>query len=283
MARILVAGATGHLGRAVTAVLKERGWWIRALTRQPLSSLPHVDEIVVGDLREAGTLTAPCNDVDAIFSCAGASVDLSLTFRSASFRQVDYEGNRNLLRAAQDAGVRRFVYVSVFNTPAYANTAYVRAHEEVAALLKASGLSYGIVRPTGFFSAFEALIPMVKRGRAPLLGGGTARTNPIHDADLAVVCADVLKGDNQEVDVGGPEILTRKEIFERAFEAVGTPPRFISVPSGVLSINKWLVRPFDPRLSDLLAFFRRVAQTDVVAPAYGTQRLGAYFRACLST
>lgn len=282
MPRILVAGATGHLGRAVLYALKERGWWIRALSRQPDAALPDADEIAVGDLRVPATLPATCADVDAVFSAAGASLNLGFAFRSPTYRQIDFEGNRNLLAAAQEAGVARFVYVSVFNTPVYADTAYVRAHEDFADLLKASGLGYGVVRPTGFFSAFEALLPMVQRGIAPLIGGGTARTNPIHADDLADVCADVIEGENQELDVGGPEVLTRKDVFERAFEVVGKPPRFVSVPSAVLSVNKILVRPLDPRLSDLLDFFQRIGQTDVVAPAYGTRRLDAYFRESLS-
>ena len=93
MKRILVAGGTGHLGREVIAELKRRGQWVRVLTRHPERVDFEVDDVVGGDLMDAASLHGACQGVEAVFSAAGASVDLGLKRRSPGFESVDYEGN----------------------------------------------------------------------------------------------------------------------------------------------------------------------------------------------
>lgn len=278
MERILVAGGTGHLGREVVAELKRRGRWVRVLTRHPERVDFDVDDVVVGDLVDAASLQGACDGVEAVFSAAGASIDLGLKRGSPGFEKVDYEGNTNLVVAAKAARVKKMVYVSVFSTPAYERLSYVYTHMMVADTLAHTGLDYAVIEPTGFFSAFAVLPRMVRLGIAPLIGTGEARTNPIHEKDLALVCADAIDSGQGAIPVGGPEVLTRRAIFEKAFEAVGKKPRFVRIPNGLVAFNRWMISGMDPRLSDLIAFFQAVNQTDVVAPAQGNLRLGDYFR-----
>ncbi|NNF57088.1 MAG: hypothetical protein HKN04_02500, partial [Rhodothermaceae bacterium] len=133
-----------------------------------------------------------------------------------------------------------------------------------------------IVRPTGFFSAFEAYLPLARLGVMPLIGDGTARTNPIHPADLADVLAEALEGVAPLIEVGGPEVLTRQAIGERAFAAVNKTPRFVSAPDALIRFTAKAVRALDRRLGEMLAFVRAIHHTDVIAPTHGTQRLGPY-------
>ena len=277
MARILVAGATGRLGRHIVSELKKRGHWVRALTRNPIRPYPEVDELVGGDLNRLHTLHGPCGRVDAIISAAGASVNPFMARKASDYRRVDYEGNRNLLRVAGASGIRRFVYVSVFSVPALQNLDYVRAHALFAKELKASGLSYAIVQPTGFFSAFDTVLEMSRSGVVPLIGDGSARTNPIHERDLARIVVDALDGPEREIPAGGPEILTRRTIFELAFQALDKKPRFIRIPGPVVTAQSRLIGLFDPRMAQLTAFMKKVSQVDVIAPRYGVERLGDYF------
>src|SRR5437764_4364312 len=154
MIRVLVAGASGHLGGHILSECRERGYWTRALARTEQKALalrPCADDVFVGEATEAETLSGLFKGIEAVVSCLGASVAATSLPDKRSYHDVDYVGNRNLLYAAKAAGVRHFVYVSVFATPGYAQTAYVRAHEDFANELKASGLKYAIVRPTGFF------------------------------------------------------------------------------------------------------------------------------------
>jgi uncharacterized protein YbjT (DUF2867 family) len=272
----LVAGANGTLGRAVVAELARRGHRVRALSRRDVS-LPGATEVVRGDLDDAASLAQACRGVDAVVSAAGASLSLAPRPRSATFEAVDRDGTLRLIAAAQAARVRRFAYVSVFHTPAQADTTYVRAHVEAERVLEASGLDAVVVRPTGFFDALRPLLTMARLGAAPRIGSGAARSNPIAPEDLASVVADALHAGTPRVDAGGPDVLSRAEMFEVAFRAIGRRPRFVPVSPVIVEANARLVRPLDPRLSDLLRFFSRVSTTDCVAPARGVRHLEDYF------
>ena len=278
MARILVAGATGRLGRWVVRELGARGHAVRAMARDParldaLGLAP--DEAVRADLADPASLAAACAGVDAVVSCAGASMALGPADRRA-YASVDLAGNRALLDAARAAGVRRFVYVSVALAPGLRETAYVDAHERFVEALRASGMPHAVVRPTGFFSTFAELVPMARRGPLPLIGDGRARTNPVHEADVAVACADALEGSGAEIVLGGPEVLTRREIDEAAFRAVGRAPRMVRVPAGVFRAMAWAARPVHPRMAALLEFGAAAGVVDCIAPARGTRTLADY-------
>jgi len=287
--KVLVAGATGHLGQHVVRVLKERGYWVRALTRRPGGGalLPEADEVRHGDLLQPATLPSACAGVDAVFSCAGASLDVRRLSDRRSFTDVDYAGNRALLDAALRAGVPRFAYVSLFGGPTLERTEYARAHERFARALRDSGCTATVIRPTGFFHTFDEVLRMAQAGRGIVVGSGAARTNPIHEADLAEACIDALVQAWPELDVGGPETLTRAEIVDRAFAAVTptgvTPaaraPKLTHVSPRLLEAAATLVRPLNPRLSALLAFGAAVSVTDAVAPSFGSRRIESYFRA----
>ena len=272
----LVAGATGTLGRAIVAELARRHHRVRALSRRD-TPVPGATEVVRGDLNDMTSLEHACAGVDAVVSAAGASLSLGLRPRSATFEAVDRDGTLRLIVAAQAARVRRFAYVSVFHTPEQADMAYVRAHVDAERALHTSTLDPVVVRPTGFFDALTPLLTMARLGVAPRLGGGTARSNPIATEDLAVVVVDALEAGTPLVEAGGPDVLTRTEMFEAAFGAVGRKPRFVPTSPRVIELNARLVRPVDRRLSDLLRFFARVSTTDCVAPARGVRQLSAYF------
>lgn len=277
MARILVAGATGHLGRHIVRELKKNNHWVRALTRNPIRPFEIADEVVGGNLNKINSLHAACGEIDVIISAAGSSVSPSLSKKEPDYQSVDYWGNKNLLSVAGNSGVKQFIYISVFNTPEIQHLDYVRAHTRFADDLAKSGLSYVVIQPTGFFSAFDTILDIARSGIAPLIGNGLARTNPIHQKDLAKICVDALGSENSHISVGGPEVLTRKRIFELAFKALGRKPRFIKVPGMMISAPKKVVSIFDPRLAQLTAFLQAVSEVDVIAPPYGTHRLEDYF------
>jgi uncharacterized protein YbjT (DUF2867 family) len=281
METVLVAGANGVLGRHVLGILRAHGYRVRALTRsaahgRALGDL--ADQVIVGDATRPETLTQACQDATLIFSCLGQSVNLDLNNRGPGYRAIDYVGNHNLITMAKAAGVRRFGYVSVFGAERFPQLAYMKAHADVAAELRASGLSYAIICPTGFFSAFDPILAMAQSGRASLIGDGTARSNPIHDADLAEVCVQALLADtNQVIEVGGPETLSRRQIIELAFTAVGKPVQISGMPVWTANAMSAVAAPFAPRVAELMAFAAAMFTSDSIAPAQGNRRLADYF------
>ena len=284
MNTVLLAGATGALGRSILRELDARGHDVRALVRDPakLAATGATATPVIADVRRPETLAGTCDGVEAVISTVGAPLALRLSRRGESFRAVDYQGNMNLLAEARRAGVRRFIYISLFNGGKMPHLEYARAHEDFARELAASGIEWVVIRPTGFFSAFAEIFAMARRGRAMSVGDGSARTNPVHDDDIATIVADAIDGSDREIDVGGPLIHTRREITEMAFASLGTKPRITSIPAGLFRASILPVRPIDRRLYDLLAFFGEVGTTDIVAPVRGSRRLEDYFRALAS-
>lgn len=276
MKRVLVAGATGYLGGFVARELKARGHFVRALARSPgrLDPQGHVDEIAEAEVTRPETLEHVCDGMDAVFS----SIGITRQKDGLSFRDVDYQGNLNLLEAALRAGVRKFVYVSALDGPRRRHLDIVDAHEAFVDALEASRIECAVVRPTGYFSDMGEVLDMARRGRVWLIGKGTNRINPIHGADLAGACADALEGDQREIDAGGPQTMTWNEVAALAFAVLGRPARVTHVPEGLMWLTVRLLRLFNRHQAELLAFFTTMATTDVVGPPTGTHTLEAHYR-----
>lgn len=275
MKRVLVAGATGYLGGFVARELKARGDFVRALARSPGKLDPDsLDEIFEAEVTRPVTLEGVCDGIDAVFS----SVGITRQKDGLTFRDVDYRGNKNLLEVALRADVGKFVYVSAVGGPRLRHLDIVAAHEDFVDELKASGIDYAVLRPTGYFSDMGEILRMARNGRVWLIGSGENRVNPIHGADLAVACADAVEGDEAEIEIGGPEILTWNEAAELAFEVHSQPAKVTRIPEWLMWPLVRGVRFFNRHQGELLAFFTTMATTDAVAPAAGTHTLEAHFR-----
>lgn len=279
MSVVLVAGASGALGRYVVAELRARGHRVRALSRSPeRAAAAGADEAAVGDALRPESLAAACAGAEIVFSCLGQSVGPDPANRGPGYRAIDYVANQHLIGAARRAGAARFVYVSVFRAEAYPEVAYFRAHADVAAELRRSGMGYAVIQPNGFFSAYRAFFDMAASGRGVLFGDGSARSNPIHDADLAAVCADAVESRaDGDIPAGGPEVHTRRAMVELAFAALGRPARFVRAPAWAPGLLGGLIRPLAPRLGELASFLGVVSRDDFIAPAHGARRLADYY------
>jgi uncharacterized protein YbjT (DUF2867 family) len=277
MKRVLVAGATGYLGRFVCREFKARGYFVRALARsaKKLDTLrDSPDEIVEAEITQPETLEHICDGIDVVFS----SIGITRQKDGLTFKDVDYQGNLNLLEEALHAGLKKYVYVSAFNGPNLRHLDIGAAHEDFVDELKASGIDYAVLRPTGYFSDMGEVFEMARKGRVWLIGSGQNRVNPVHGADLAAVCVDAMEGDEGEIDVGGPQTMTWDEIAALAFEVLEKPAKISHVPSWSMWTVVRLIKLFNRHQGDLLAFFTTMATTDVVAPAAGIHTLRAHFR-----
>lgn len=276
--RVLLAGGTGEIGREVATVLHERGHSVRLLARsaERAARVGTVVDVVLGDAMDPATLRGCCDGVDVVVSAIGGNVSLGLKERRG-YARLDPVANGNLLAEALRAGVPRFVYVGVHTEPSYAFTRYCVAHETFVDALRRAPVTSTVVRPTGVFSALAELVDMARKGRGSVIGSGEARSNPVHPRDVASVVVDCIASGPADVAVGGPEILTRRQVVETAFAAVGKTAKVMRVPRGVILAMSVLLRPFHPRLSDLFQFVAYVATNDAIAPQVGAQRLQPYF------
>ena len=279
MANVLLAGVTGSLGAQVARLLHTRGDKVRGLMRDE-TRLPadlSLDSRHLGDAGIPDTLTGVMEGIEVVFSCLGASVSSDPKAGRRGYTEVDTPANLALLEEAQRAGVKRFVYVSVFHSEAMRELAYIRAHENVVHSVKRSGLQFAIIRPTGFFCSLAELLPLAKKGLLPKLKGGTAKSNPIHEGDLAQVCVEAILHGPEEIAAGGPDVLSRGEMNALAFSAVGSSGHGMPAPLFALKAAAWVAAPFHPRLAQLMEFVASLSEHDLIAPVRGTRRLKDYF------
>ncbi|NTW54986.1 MAG: SDR family oxidoreductase [Chlorobaculum sp.] len=284
MKKVLVAGSTGYIGRYVVQEFKNRGYWVRALVRnsdkikQPgphlEPALDHLaDEFFIGDATKPESIKSVCDGVELVFSSLGMTRP---DFVHSSF-DVDYKANLNIMREAQKTKVKKFVYISVFNAQKMMEIENIKAHEKFVDELRASGLEYAIVRPTGYFSDMAQFLNMARNGFMFSLGEGETRSNPIHGADLAKVCVDAAEGEAREIDAGGPEIFTYQQVAKMAADVVNKQPFNISLPvwlaDGIAAVTGFINRD----IHDIALFATTVSKNDTVAPQYGTHRLREFF------
>ncbi|NWF85399.1 MAG: NAD(P)H-binding protein [Bryobacteraceae bacterium] len=276
---MLLAGATGVLGRHVLKLLCARGIRVRAMGRNAAAlARLGAHECVVADLLEAETVRGCAGGVDAVISCAGAPLSLDWRDR-AGFYKVDYLGHLPLIEDALRHRVSKFVYVSLAGAMALRQTEYAQAHERTVTTLAESGLKYTIVRPAGLFHSFREFLRMARMGQIVLPGNGGARTNPIDECDAARACVEALWQDETQLIVGGPEVFTRRRIAEMAFESQGKRPRVIGAPRALFAPVVAGMRLLNRRLAAIAEFGIAVSQVDCIAPKYGERRLGEYLRA----
>ncbi|MCF8217173.1 MAG: SDR family oxidoreductase [Chlorobium sp.] len=283
--KVLVAGASGYLGRYVTKEFAERGYAVRALVRTPeklsmtgpnlepaVAAL--VEDVVRGDAADRASLKDACRDVDIVFSCMG----LTKPQDNVTSEQVDHLGNRALLEDALSHGVKKFIYISVFNAEKMMDVDVVKAHELFVNDLRSSGISYTVIRPTGFFSDMGMFLSSARSGHMFMLGDGDNRVNPIHGADLAKVCVDAAENSEKEICVGGPDTYTFNETMNMAFEAVGKSPWITHIPMWVGDAALFVTGIFNRSLAGVLAFAVSVSGLDNVAPATGSHHLKDFYR-----
>lgn len=283
---VLVAGASGYLGRYVVREFAARGYGVRALTRSreklacegpnfepPIAEV--VEEFFIGDAADSASLKDACRGVDIVFSCMG----LTKPQQGMTSERIDHLGNKALLADALTHNVRKFIYISVFNSLKMMDSDMVKAHELFVHDLLASGMPCTVIRPAAYFNDMGMFFNFARKGHVFLFGNGKNRFNPIHGADLATVCADAAEEhESRQIDVGGPDIYTYDETNIMAFEALRMEPKITHIPMWVGDIALFFMDLVNKPLKSIMSFALCVSRMDNVAPATGTRHLADFFR-----
>jgi len=280
MASVLVAGATGYLGRYVVAELHNRGHLIRAVARDrdrarrqgPWGS-PSLDGLV--DEWALGSVTDPRFTRDLAADVEHVVSALGVTRQKADPWQIDNLANLAILDSAlKHAG--SFTYINALGgdrCPAR----LTRAKSAFAQTLSVAEICSQIINPLAYFSDMTEVLTMARRGLVTVLRP-TARINPIHGADLAVYVVDRMEeGRTGTWDVGGPDVLSWRELAHLAFDAVGKRSHILTVPAWALPPALRLTGLFSPRLADTARFMAWNMTRDCVAPTTGTHHLADFY------
>ncbi|CTQ49124.1 NAD(P)H-binding protein [Jannaschia donghaensis] len=193
--RILLAGATGTIGRAVAAELAGRGHDVTCLVRHDPGDLPQAAQ---------ASLAVPDGArFDAVVSCIA-----SRTGVATDAWAVDHRANLAVLETARACDATRFVLLSAICVQK-PELAFQHAKLAFEGDLRASGLDWTIVRPTAFFKSLSGQVARVRAGKPFLVFGNGRATacKPIGDRDLAAFIADTLidpSARNAILPIGGP-------------------------------------------------------------------------------
>ena len=277
MKKVLLAGATGYLGRYIAEKLIRSSYDLRVIVRSPDKLVERgieVEDVFQAELTRPETIRGCCSGIDTVISTVGITRQKD----GLTYLDVDYQANMNLLSEAQESGVRKFIYVSVLNGEKLRHLKICDAKEMFVGQLEQSNLEYCVIRPNGFFSDMSELYAMAKKGSIYLFGNGEQRTNPIHGEDLAALCVGAIGSSDKVVKAGGPETMTYNEIAAMAFEVAGTTPKITHIPDWMRKTMLGLIRVFtSSKFYGPIEFFLTVTAIDMIAPEHGTHRLREHF------
>jgi NADH dehydrogenase len=240
--RILVTGANGHLGRRLLErIAREPGGPrpVRALVRsrtaaETLSRLPagvRPEVLLVDYADEAGLARAA-------EGCAGAVhlVGILRETRSSSYQQAHEATSRALAAAADRAGLRRIVYLSILGSHPASPNACLASKGRAEQILLAGPVSALVLRVPMVIGAGD-LVARTLRNQArarvvPLLRGGSGREQPIDGEDVvaAILAGLARRGGSLALDLAGPESLSRRDLLERTARLWGRRPLALPVP-----------------------------------------------------
>ena len=225
--RVLVTGGTGFVGPHIVQRLVDDGHTVRVLEHTAGSSdgMPS-QEAVRGSMDDAESLRRAVEGQEVVLHLVAI-----LSGSRAEFERVMEQGTRRLLDASRDAGVERFVLMSALGTDEQTKdlVPYYHAKWQMEQDVKASGVEHVIFRPSFVFGrGGGALAQFAKIARlapvTPIVGPGTQRIQPIWVDDVAAYfSAGVSRGDaaNRTFELGGPDVVTWNEFWERLKRAQG--------------------------------------------------------------
>ena len=267
---ILVTGAAGFLGNMLARRLVADGQPVRALVRNPakakirLGDIADSVDIMTGDVTRADSLAVAMEGVRAVIH----TVAIALEKGGQTYESVNYQGTLNVLRAAEAAGVQRFINISQNGARADLPFRFLASKGRAQEAVAASTLAWTALRPSAifgaqdeFFNTFARLLkvtPLI----FPLIDGGKAEFQPVAAADVveaAVRCLDDDSTIGAELTLGGPEVLSLGEIERRVLDATGSLRLLVPVPAGLLrpvvAVMQRLLpgSPVSTSLLDLLA------------------------------
>ena len=274
--KILIAGATGYLGTFITKELVNKGNDVTIIVRNKKKINIKAQNLTIleAQVTQPETLKGVCKNIDVVISTVGITRQKD----GLTYMDVDFQSNVNLIEEAKKEGVKKIIYISVLNGEKLRHLKICDAKEKLGDYLKLSGMNYCIIRPNGFFSDMKDFLKMAKTGKVYLFGDGKLKLNPIHGRDLAKEVINAIKNDKNEINIGGPDLLSQNEIAELALKALKKPNRIIHLPEWIRKLILWIIRTFTGlKTYGPIEFFMTTMVMDMKAPQFGNYRLKDFF------
>jgi len=245
---IAITGATGTVGKALLSILTERGEPVRALVRDPRRLGPYRVrvQLAFSDLGDPGALRHALRGADTV-------IHLAATIRDQPPRRVEEVkglGTLRLLRAAERAGVERFVFFSAIGANRFQRTRFFRSKALAEEGVRASPLNTTIFAPSIVYDRDDPWVTIMRRLALlpilPISGSGRALYQPIWAHDVArCVVASLEGGGDDRFELAGPETLSYERMTRLIASAAGRHRPVVHVPLPLVRSSLiWLRRVF---------------------------------------
>jgi NADH dehydrogenase len=248
---VLVTGGTGFVGRHVLRELHRAGHEIFFLSRRGHSAACYAIEeefsgnIRSGDILDPKSLPEAVAGIDAMIHLVGIISEVG----GQTFENVHTRGTENLIRAAQQAGVKRFIHMSALGTRPNAVARYHQSKWKAEETVRQSGLDWTIFRPSiiygpgdGFVNLFAKMIrrsPIV-----PIIGSGESKLQPIAVENVAKAFVGALKearSVGQTYALAGPEVFTLNQIVDHISASLNRKRLKLHIPLPLARIQASLL------------------------------------------
>jgi uncharacterized protein YbjT (DUF2867 family) len=226
---ILVTGATGFIGPKVVHALRAEKRDVRCVVRDPRKAATLRTwgcEIVQGDVTDPASLRQAVAGCDTVVHLVSVIVG-----RPADFERVMSRGTRDLVAAAEEADVRRFVLMSALGVSEETKelVPYYRAKWEMEQAVQASRTDHVIFRPSFVFGRDGGVLPLfIRQVRwspvIPIVGAGDRKLQPIWVEDVAAHFAKAVELEgaaNRIFELGGPDVVTWNDLYDRIKKVLG--------------------------------------------------------------
>ena len=249
---VTVFGGSGFVGRNVVRALCKRDYRIRVAVRRPelaghLQPLGKVGQIhaVQANLRYPASVEAAMRDSRVAINLVGILTEGG----AQSFDAVQGEGAGAVAKAASAAGAR-MVHISAIGADANSPSRYARSKAVGETAVLSATPAATIMRPsivfgpedqfTNRFASLATISPML-----PLIGGGATKLQPVYVGDVATAVADAVDGKTRAgatYELGGPEVLTMREIMEVILATIDRRRMLVSLPFGLAKLQARLLQ-----------------------------------------
>ncbi|AHB13932.1 MULTISPECIES: complex I NDUFA9 subunit family protein [Dehalococcoides] len=246
--RVFVTGGSGFVGGHLLPRLAENGFKIRLLvmneTEAKRVKTPGV-EFVYGTVNDLSVLMESVKGIFAVIHL----VAILRENKNATFEKVNIEGTKNMLEAAAENGVKRFIHMGILGASADPRFTYLHSKYLAEEAVSKSGLDYSILKPSVMFGQGAGFINALIRSfkpyplLAPVAGNGKTRLQPVWVEDVVSCLLKMLDGEkiHQSVQIGGPQIFTYDEVLSAVMQAMGVKKPRMHVPVSLMHPLVWLM------------------------------------------
>ena len=252
---VLVTGANGFIGRLLTQALLAEDVHLRCLVRKAAVQTDSAIEIVKGDLLEPATLPGAMAGIDTAYYLVHA-----MAGGRAGFERRDREAAENFVRAAEKAGIRRVIYLGGLGETGDDLSEHLKSRLEVADILRSGKFATTFLRAAIIIGAGGASFEMVRSlvERLPVMitpRWVTTLCQPIAVEDVVSYLVGCLKDERTTggtFDIGGPDVITYKEMMERFGRIMGRSLYILPVPVLTPRLSSYwvsLISPVAPSVS----------------------------------